>query len=172
MIGVGNTPGVYTIPRYDTNKNIKSNAPINDLDVANKLYVDTQDDLKVDKTTANYQIYGTDHQGNQKTYRINTANEATVNAIPFRGTYGAIYISDESIQKTDGNVPDGLQAVNKKYVSDTITNALIHGDNTTIIENIDQTFTAIGLYDTVNNIYKTAENIIKGTTLVILGEDE
>lgn len=171
MIGVANTPGVYTVPRYDTNKNIKSNEPVDDLDVTNKAYVKSQDDLKVDKVSTAYQIYGTDYQGEQKTYRINTANEATVNAIPFRGTNGALYIPDASIEDS-GNVIEGQQAVNKSYVNTTITNALIHGDNTTIIENVDQTFTAVGLYDTINNIYKTAENIIKGTTLVILGEDE
>lgn len=72
---------------------------------------------KVDKTSTAYQVYGTDYQGNQKTYRINTANEATVNSIPIRADNGAILINDESlIEGGSGSIQDGLQATNKNFV--------------------------------------------------------
>ncbi|MBQ8323235.1 MAG: leucine-rich repeat domain-containing protein [Clostridia bacterium] len=69
-------------------------------------------DWKLDKVTLTRGVYGTDYNGAQTTYRIDFANTASVNRIPFRGLNGSIMIPDESFHNA-GVVEDGLQAVNK-----------------------------------------------------------
>lgn len=171
MVTIDNIPASSNIPRYNDNKNIKSNSPIDNLDVTNKAYVDSLSATKVNTVNTAYQLYGTDWQGNQKTYKVDVPNDAVENTIPYRGTNGALYIPDASIEDS-GNVVEGQQAVNKNYVLSNITNALIHGDDTTIIENTNQTFTAVGLYNPIDTSYKTAESLFKATTIVVLEENE
>lgn len=95
------------------------------------------DSKKVDKTDSSLQIYGTNKNGNQTTYALNTAAEATKDAIPSRALNGALYIPDASIENS-GTIEDGQQAVNKKYVNTISIIKLDKVDNTS--KNVQQVY--------------------------------
>lgn len=72
-----------------------------------KTYVDTQDEGKVDKTSENSKIYGTNTSGVQTTY--NLASSASASSIAYRGTSGTLAV---------GTPTANTHATTKKYVDD------------------------------------------------------
>lgn len=53
-----------------------------------------------------------------------------------------------------------------------VTDEAVKADEETITRNEDQTITAIGLRDYINNVFKSAESLIKGTNIIVLGAND
>lgn len=88
--------------------------PTNGTDAANKNYVDTQDALKVDKTSNNHVVYATDGSGNQTTFEYDTfVNGQFVRRVDSNS--GNIYV---------GNPTAMNHATPKSYVDNAISNAI------------------------------------------------
>lgn len=106
-----NTPKAYVVPMTDANGNIKTNAPVEDLDVANKEFVEGIAAGKVSKTSAkagkNIPWYDPSN-GDEGAYT--PAFDAIGGTIPLRSNGGEMRVATP---KTDND------AASKKYVDDT-----------------------------------------------------
>lgn len=92
------------------------NTPPNSSCATNKTYVDSADSQKVDKTTSGNKVYGTDSQGNQKTFDVDNTVGADGNIV--RRASGTSQIMVPLTPTANGH------AASKKYVDDTIDTAI------------------------------------------------
>ena len=118
ITGLSNAPGLYTIPRYDGNKNIKTNEPKADLDCVNKDYVDNlPDNLTL---TAEEQAAWRGMIGATKLYRHTISLESAVSDSQ-GGSYDkiiAILPFDTKVQLTD---QQGVQM----FIQDNIEHSIV-----------------------------------------------
>nr|DAG50491.1 MAG TPA: hypothetical protein [Caudoviricetes sp.] len=127
-----------SIPLRFGDGRLQAVAPTEDLDCTNKKYVDDNYVAK-DTTSGSFQrAYIVDADGSQnKTLPISYSNQAAAQSLPRRDSYGAIYIPDSSIGKTDYNFAAGQEAVNKKYVDDAVAAGSATVDGTSIVKDTD-----------------------------------
>lgn len=53
-----------------------------------------------------------------------------------------------------------------------LNNDMVVVDGETITRDSAKRITTVGVRDFTNNVFKSAENLIKGTTIIVLGENE
>lgn len=112
--------------------------PTQDAHATNKKYVDDNYVAK-DKSSGSYErAYVVEADGiKNKTIPISYSNQAKAQSLIRRDAYGAIYVPDSSIGKTDYNFVSGQEAVNKKYVDDAIAAGSATVDGTSIVKDTD-----------------------------------
>ena len=90
-----------------------------DLSITNKKYVDDNFVKKVTTSSPYTRAYTISADGTiQGTIDIDYSNGSGAQRLIRRDSYGAIYIPDSSIGKSDYNFAPGQEAVNKKYVDE------------------------------------------------------
>ena len=103
-----------------------TNTPVLPYQCANKKYVDDNYVKKGKSAGSNPRAYVLNAEGTQDMLiRIDYSNQATSQALTRRDVGGSLYVPDASIGRSDYNFTSGQEAVNKKYVDDAITNAVI-----------------------------------------------
>lgn len=116
-------PRKDVIPVFDAEGSLKGNMGANPVanTLTNKKYVDDNYVAKDTSSGSFERAYVVEADGiKNKTIPISYSNQAAAQSLIRRDSYGAIYIPDSSIGKTDYNFPSGQEAVNKKYVDDAI----------------------------------------------------
>lgn len=121
-----NNPSPNAIAQYGNTGLLKTNAPVEDLDCTNKKYVD-DNYVKKDKNATGYQrVYAVNAAGNEDILlRVDYSNGANRQSLARRDVGGSLYVPDSSIGRSDYNFASGQEAVNKKYVDEAVTNAVI-----------------------------------------------
>lgn len=102
-------PDGSTLMRRTSSGRVSVAAPSEAANAANKQYVDQAVLTKVDTTSTENQLYGTDASGAQA--ELAYANAATANTIPYRGTNGTLPV---------GAPTSGEHATTKTYVDDAV----------------------------------------------------
>lgn len=110
-LGYSQSPANSAIMQYTSSGTVRTNTPTEDLDAANKKYVD---DGFVKKYDTPYTIYATDENGNQMARDL--ASSSSPNSIAQYSNYGTL--------KTATPI-DNLDCANKKYVDNNIAAHLV-----------------------------------------------
>lgn len=117
-----NTPKAYVVPMTDANGNIKTNAPVEDLDVANKKYVDDVAIGKVDKDLTGkgrHRVYGVNGDtGAQKLYNVGHYNKHAEIPVYADAKQGEVGKQDYGATFAVAMPLNPYQAAPKKYVDD------------------------------------------------------
>ena len=119
-------PKIYTIPYRNDKGNFKVGNLTADDDgqyCANKKYVD--DNFVKKNSSTNLQLVYARYDGIETMQKVDYSNDAHSQCLPRRDTGGSLYIPDSSIGRSDYNFAPGQEAVNKKYVDEAVTNAVI-----------------------------------------------
>lgn len=122
------SPIPYAAALFDTEGSLKGNMGSNPAGniLTNKKYVDDNYVKKVTTSSPYTRAYTVDAEGKiQGTIDIDYSNGSGAQRLIRRDSYGAVYVPDSSIGKTNYNFPSGQEAVNKKYVDEAVTNAVI-----------------------------------------------
>ena len=80
-----------------------------------------------------------------------------------------VYVENNVIYDGRGKLASDIE-LDELYQK--VTDEAVKADEETITRNEDQTITAIGLRDYINNIFKSAESLIKGTNIIVLGAND
>ena len=90
---------------------------------------------------------------------------------PYQSIYrpSNVYVENNVVYDGRGKLASDIE-LNELYQK--VTDEAVKADEETITRNEDQTITAIGLRDYINNVFKSAENLIKGTNIIVLGAND
>lgn len=80
-----------------------------------------------------------------------------------------VYVENNVVYDGRGKLASDIE-LNELYQK--VTDEAVKADEETITRNEDQTITAIGLRDYINNVFKSAESLIKGTNIIVLGAND
>ena len=80
-----------------------------------------------------------------------------------------VYVENNIIYDDRGQVASQTDLDN---LETQLNNDMVIVDGETITRDSAKRITAIGVRDFTNNVFKSAENLIKGTTIIVLGENE
>ena len=80
-----------------------------------------------------------------------------------------VYVENNVVYDSRGKLASDIE-LDELYQK--VTDEAVKADEETITRNEDQTITAIGLRDYINNVFKSAESLIKGTNIIVLGAND
>ena len=80
-----------------------------------------------------------------------------------------VYMENNVVYDSRGKLASDIE-LDELYQK--VTDEAVKADEETITRNEDQTITAIGLRDYINNVFKSAESLIKGTNIIVLGAND
>lgn len=129
QINCANQPLAGRIPRFDVNNRIQTNTPENELECANKYYVDTVAGTKLDKKTAaggNVCLYFVDPSGNGVLQTGSTPASCVSGNVPrFLGeSSGSYEPAGGRLVQRDPTQP--YQVANKQYVDNMVKTYYLH----------------------------------------------
>ena len=136
-LSFANNPKANAIAQYSNDCLLKTNAPVENNDCTNKKYVDDNFVAKVTTSSSYARAYTIGADGTQGTIDIDYSNGSGAQRLIRRDSYGAIYVPDSSIGKTNYNFTSGQEAVNKKYVDEAVATSSTTVDGTSIVKDTD-----------------------------------
>lgn len=130
---ITNSPNRYTIPMTDENGNTKTNTPVNDLDAANKKYVDAGLEGRVPTTEYQYKLYGTrglnaeTGKVNQSYHSMAPVGMTTGDVVQWVLATNTVFNGKEPTSTIGACDPiKPIQVANKRYVDNKVSE-LEHG---------------------------------------------
>lgn len=133
-------PVPNSFPIWNINNELEGNISDSSTDniLTNKKYVDDNYVKKVTTSSPYTRAYTINADGTiQGTIDIDYSNGSGAQRLIRRDSYGAIYVPDSSIGKTNYNFTSGQEAVNKHYVDDAIAGSSATVDGTSIVKDTD-----------------------------------